>query len=56
MRQADQEVAESSDGCGLDPFALSVGADEARRQVLASAALAGLIFLAAIASLLSGTA
>jgi hypothetical protein len=56
MRRADQEVAESSDRCTLEAFTLSVTLDEARKQAWACGTLSGLILLAAMASLLSGTA
>jgi hypothetical protein len=55
MRRAEPENQEISDDNHCEGFALSVGQQEARRQLLAGGAMSGFIFLALLTSVLFGT-
>jgi len=55
MRRAEPENQDKSDDSYCEAFALSVGQQESRRQVLAGGAMSGFIFLVLLTSVLFGT-
>ncbi|MFN3891424.1 MAG: hypothetical protein ACK4MV_13580 [Beijerinckiaceae bacterium] len=55
MRRSTQENASVSKDCPREGFALALVGDETRRQARACGALCGLILVALLASVFSGT-